>query len=167
MKYALIKNGVVINVVKAETSVLDAWVTSGAIDSYAVATDLVVNIGDSYSGGVFVKPSLTLAQAKLKKLSEFKAAVDVYLDEHYPFTTRTQLVNLYILARLDSLTNRAAYLLPGVTWLNTIIEYSAAFATSVQSGVDVNTVLNMTWDLDSNVGVDPKLTLAAAIVIED
>ncbi len=168
MKYALIKNSVVVNIVKSDnTDLLDDWILQDAIDSYVELTNEVVSPGDVYSGGNFSKASLTLPQAKAKKLTEFKASIDGYLDEHYPFVTRVQLVNLYILARLDSLTNRAAYLAPGVAWLNSIIEYSATFAASVQAQVDVETTLNMTWDIESNVGPDPLLTLSTAIQIVD
>lgn len=167
MKFALVKDGLVVNIIRADnTDFLDSLVGLGEIDSYLL-TDDTTQIGDTVTAGVITRTLPLLAVAKATKLSDFNTAVQDYLDLHYPFRTRIQLFNLYTLSRLDGLTNRAAYLQACIDWINSTMDYSVQFATHVNAQVDSASVIDLTWDFTGIAVSDPHINLGTAIQILD
>lgn len=110
-------------------------------------------------------PNLVTSQAD--KIIAFGIAVRQYVEDKYAQDKIVQLQNLYTLAKEDGLTNQAAYIRALFVWLKSVIVYSATFVTSVEAENDPATVVDMNWDIDSNIAADPLVTLAAAIQISD
>lgn len=108
-----------------------------------------------------------LGTAKLNKLNEFNLAINQYINDRYTLQQRLQLLNIYILAKEDGLTNRAAYVRQGLTWGNSIITYANSFIASVNSQDDPADVIALMWDIDANVDANPNITAGAAIQIPD
>lgn len=103
--------------------------------------------------------------AKMKKLAALNQTVQDFIESKYPILTRIQLMNLYTLAKFDGLTLRAAYIRPGLDWLNTILVYASATATAIQALSVFSDVNSYVVDIAGNVGTDPHLTVGAAILI--
>lgn len=103
--------------------------------------------------------------AKMKKLSSLKLTIQNYIEAHYDILTRQQLLSLYTLAKFDSLTDRAAYIRPGLDWINSIIAYASTSATAIQALTQFTDINNYTIDVNANVSADPLLTVGAAILI--
>jgi hypothetical protein len=106
-----------------------------------------------------------LKTAKATRMAALQMDVQGYLENHYSFLLRNQLFNLYVLAKFDSLTNRAAYLRPGINWINSIAIYSASVAATIQAQTTVTDVQNVTWNISGNTSADPGITLAGALAI--
>lgn len=167
-RFALIKNGIVTNLVHAESAFVDYQINSGAIDSgVELMAGVNPNVGDAYAGGVFSAPIPPLAVARSRKLSEFSTAVSVYVSEMHPLETRIQLMNVYTLSKFQGLTNRADYLEGALEWTNSLIGYAATFAAAVQGATVASVVSAMTWDIAANTAPDPQIKLSEAIQIPD
>lgn len=105
--------------------------------------------------------------AKAKKLSALQTASQNFIDTHYSFLIRTQLINLYTLAKFDGLVNRAAYIRPGIDWLNTITAYASTSMTAINALTNLADIQSYVIDVAGNVGSDPLLTVGAAISISN
>lgn len=105
--------------------------------------------------------------AKMKKLADLKVTVQNYIESHYDILTRQQLSNLYMLAKFDGLTNRAAYVRPGLDWINSILSYAATTAMAIQALTTFSDVNSYVVDIAGNVSADPHLTVGAAVLIVD
>lgn len=88
MKYAIIENGVVVNVAVAEAPLAENWISSAS-----------AAIGDTYEGGSFVRPpdpppavpqSVTMRQARLALLASGKLALVDAAIEALPEPQRAQ-----------------------------------------------------------------------------
>ena len=166
--YALIKNGFVRNIVRAEEALILSLIASHVIDEGVVVEPKVnqPEVGDAYSNGVFTHFAPTVQSARALKLAAFKADFDTYLDAAYSISTRVQMLNLYLRANKNGLTDRANYIETGMAWGDSLAAYAATFAATVAQTVDVPTILALTWDIQGNTLPDPKITLAAALAIE-
>lgn len=109
----------------------------------------------------------SVSVAKAKKLSTLQTASQNFIDAHYSFLNRTQLINLYTLAKFDGLTNRAAYIRPGIDWLNTITTYASNAMIAINALTNLSDVQNYVIDVAGNVGSDPLLTVGVAISISN
>lgn len=114
----------------------------------------------------YLAPSVLIA-AKQAKIAQLKKDLESYIDSKYPFMDRTQLFNLYMLAKFDSLTNRAAYLRGAVDWALSVAQYGVSVATSIQAQTNLANLATVTWDIDGNADADPGVTLATALAILD
>lgn len=103
--------------------------------------------------------------AKLKKLALLSQTVLDFIESHYPLLTRIQFMNLYMLAKFDGLSNRAAYIRPGLDWLNSILAYAISASAAIQALSVFADVNSYTIDIAGNVSADPLLTVGAAILI--
>lgn len=103
--------------------------------------------------------------AKAKKLAALQQSAQDYVELHYPFLTRTQLMNLYTLAKFDSLTSRAAYIRPGIDWITTVTDYATLTAAAINALTVLSDVQNYVIDVAGNAGTDPLLTVATALQI--
>lgn len=103
--------------------------------------------------------------AKAAKLQAVQDSINAYIDLYYPFLIRTQLFNLYILAKFDLLVLRAAYIRPGINWINSITVYGMSVYNTVNAMTNVDTINAFTWDIASHVGSNPQITLAGALGI--
>lgn len=165
--YALVTSNVVQNVIVA-----DEEFVAGISADYSVIVEIAPEvqrpqIGWSYTGGVFLDPSNTLAGAKAKKLTEFNDALQAYLDSRYSLLTRMQFMNLFVMAKFDGLIHREAYLRPMMDWTNSIITYAGTVVTDIKSKATVQDVVSYTWNIPDNTLPDPALSLAAAVLIAD
>lgn len=116
-------------------------------------------------GGLMATYMTSVPVAKMKKLVALNQTVQDFIEAHYPLLTRLQLMNLYTLAKFDSLTDRAAYIRPGLDWLNSILVYAAATVTAIQVLTVFSDVNSYVVDIAGNVSADPHLTVGAAILI--
>lgn len=103
--------------------------------------------------------------AKLKKLSELKTTVQNFIEAHYDILTRQQFLSLYTLAKFDLLVNRAAYVRPGLDWLNSILTYAVSAAGAIQALTLFSDVNSYVINVGANVSPDPLLTIGAAVQI--
>lgn len=103
--------------------------------------------------------------AKIKKLAELKTTVQDYVEAHYDSLTRQQLLGLYTLAKFDGRTLRAAYIKPGLDWINSILSYAASSAVAIQAILTKSAVDAYSIDVAGNVSADPLLTVGAAVLI--
>lgn len=169
MIYALIKSSIVQNVISAEVDFINRLVNAGEIDEGVLIEEGAhrPNIGDTYSNGSFIPTIPSLAKAKEIQLTRLKYDVDSFVDSRYDLKTRVQLMNLYVLAKFNNLTNRAAYLETGLAWASEVLAYCTSIVLTIQSQTSIQDTMAVTWDVVNNVGTDPKITAAAAIVIPD
>lgn len=110
---------------------------------------------------------LALLAAKRNKIARLQDDANVFLESKYVLLTRMQLMNLYTLAKFDGLDNRAAYIRTGIDWMNGVSSYVLTVATEISSKATVNQVLSVGWDIETNSGVNPAITLLAALAIMD
>lgn len=103
--------------------------------------------------------------AKMKKLAALQITAQDYIELRYPLLTRIQLMNLYTLAKFDTLTNRAAYIRPGIDWINSIVTYSISASTAIQALSTYSAVQDYVVDITGNVSANPLLTVGAAVSI--
>lgn len=162
--FALVKNGVVLNVVKADQDFVDSAISRGYCDQAVPADGVVANIGDVYSNSAFSSPE-TLAAAKAARLLDLKTSVQSWIDGRYDMPTRMNFLVIYTLAKDDLLVNRAAYIKPLLTWANSIISFSGTHAAAISALESVAAVKAYQWDFSALEASDPKLTLLAAIQI--
>lgn len=127
-----------------------------------LSTDAKTALDGVISAYALIAP---LALAKAAQLANIQADINNFIESHYSFLVRSQLFNLYVLAKFDSLTNRAAYIRPGINWLNSILAYSLTLLNAVNAMTDVATIEAFTWNIASHVTADPAITLGGALVI--
>lgn len=166
-RYALIKNSAVTNLISADSAFIDSLIQAGTIDSGIDLADYpntMVEIGYSFSDGVF---SLSLSVAKLQKLTQFRTDIMAYRDSFFDRDTREAFRTLRDLAIRDGLTNRLAYLDPLLDWAESIVAYSASVGAQIQAAVDQSALDAITWDIRTNTGAVPSVTLLAASQISD
>lgn len=145
---------------------------SSDVQSSVAGYTIVISFSDVLSGsnqtlldGLMAGYITSVSVAKAKKLAALQQSAQDYIDLHYSFLIRTQLMNLYTLAKFDSLTNRAAYIRPGIDWLTTITSYSTTTATAINALTTLTDVQNYVVDVAGNAGADPLLTVGAALQI--
>ncbi len=80
MRYALIRNNVVENLIEAEQAFINQLVTAGEIDEGVILAGEAVSIGDEYDGETFIKTQETVPDttSELRKIS--LAELDEKLD---------------------------------------------------------------------------------------
>lgn len=142
--------------------------TVGGIDGYDISiffTAPLSGTSQTLLAGLMATYMTSVPVAKLKKLAALNVTAQNFIEAAYPLLTRIQLMNLYTLAKFDSLTNRAAYIRPAIDWANSIVAYSAATATAIQALSVFADVVNYPVDIAGNVGANPNLTVGAAIQI--
>lgn len=144
--------------------------TVGGIDGFDISVYFTAPLSgpaQTLLGGLMATYMVSVPVAKLKALAALKITVQNYIEAHYDTLTRQQFISLYMLAKFDSLTNRADYIRPGLDWLNSILAYAASTATAIQALTTLSDVQNYTVDIAGNVSADPHLTVGAAIIISD
>lgn len=142
--------------------------TVGGVDGFDISIFFTAPLSDtSILNGLMSGYMTSVPVAKSKKLAALNLAVQNFIDSKYPFLTRIQLLNLYTLAKFDSLTNRAAYIRPGLDWLNSILSYALSASTAIQALTAFSDVNSYVIDVAGNVGSDPLITLGAAISISN
>lgn len=135
---------------------------------YSVQFPSGTTLVDVYQKIEINRPSIPdIDTARSLKTAEFSSALNVYFNSHYDPRIEQQLVNLYLLAKITSLANRAAYLLPLINWIDSVMAYSVQFTALIQSTSDPAEVSTLSYDIDANVIADPQLTLSAAMQIID
>lgn len=142
--------------------------TVGGVDGFDILTFFSAPLsGDSQSllTAIVSGYMTSVPVAKMKKLAELKTTIQNYIEAHYDILTRQQLLSLYTLSKFDSLTNRAAYIRPGLDWINSIIFYATTASAAIQAFTVFGDVSNYVIDVGSNVSPDPLLTVGAAILI--
>jgi hypothetical protein len=165
--YAMIKNGLVTNVVFATLEFVQDEVNQGRIDEfYDLGEGPRPSPGDTYEGdGVFTPTYPDLALVKAQKLSDFQADIDAYIRDRYTINQRFQLLVLYTIAKEEEKTTRAAYLRQMLDWGNSFISYANTIAALVNSKVTPEDVLAVSWDIRSNTLADPLVRAGVAIQI--
>lgn len=143
----------------------DAANVSG-VDGFALSVFFTAPLGSTaVLDGMMAGYMTSVPVAKTKKLTLLQTTVQNYVELHYSMLIRVQFINLYMLAKNDGLTNRAAYIRPGLDWMNSILSYAATAANAIQALSTVSAVQSYTIDVAGNVGADPLLTVGAAVLI--
>lgn len=142
--------------------------TVGGIDGFDITvyfTAPLSSAAQTLLAGLMSTYMTSVPVAKMKKLVELKTTIQNYIEAHYDILTRQQLLSLYTLAKFDSLTDRAAYIRPGLDWINSIILYATTTVTAIQALTVFGDVNGYVIDVASNVSADPLLSVGAAISI--
>ena len=115
-----------------------------------------------------MSPSVaSLSPEKRQKLLDFNDALEDYVTTYFDLKTQFRIKIIYDLAVAQGLTNRAAYLLPLLNWVNALMSYAATFTASVMAQSDAATVAEMQWDFGQVSVSPPSVTLIGAISILD
>lgn len=167
MKFALINADRVVNIANGDQE----WA-----DQMALEYEFVVNIDEvtpepgiswCYVEGVFSAPVVTLAQAKLERVTSFRTDLDSYIDSKYDMNTRVKFLFLYTSAYVNGLTNRRAYIEPLHSWGSSIVSFGVSIIANIQGLTTVLDVQNFKWQIDASIPITPALTLAGAAAIPD
>lgn len=166
MRFALVKDGLVSNLILAEQDFIDEHPEIADI-AVAIEDDSDTSIGDTYLGdGSFEPPKVTIEAAITQKLLDFQDAVRIFVNESYSIETRFNLNAMYNAGVASGLfPTRVAYILQLYLWTNSVVAYSAAFCLSVKAMVNVKTIQAAQWDFAKIQLPDPKVTPLAAIAI--
>jgi hypothetical protein len=121
--------------------------------------DALTAIVDSYA---VVAP---LQMAKADKLNQIQNDIQNFIEARYSFLLRFQLMNLYTLAKFDNLTNRAAYIRPGINYMNGIVNYGVTISAAINSLTTIEAVEAYTYNIAANTGSNPNITLPGALTI--
>lgn len=142
--------------------------TVGGIDGFDITIFFTAPLsGPSQTllAGLMSTYMTSVPVAKMKKLALLSLTAQNFIELKYPLLTRIQLINLYTLAKFDGLINRAAYIRPGIDWINSISVYALSASVAIQALTVFADVNNYTIDVASNIGTDPLLTISAALSI--
>lgn len=163
MRYALIKDGIVVNTIVAEQPFIDT-----IKDQYdAVIENDSAAIGWTYDGSVLAPPVIviSLPDAMAQQLQAFSDEVFAYTSAKYPTGLQVSLLAMLILAQLQGRNNQINYLLQVFQWAESVLQYNIKVVSDIQSLRDSASVLAYTWNLDANIISDPGVTLFAAAQI--
>lgn len=142
--------------------------TVEGVDGFDISVFFTAPLADPAQillAGLMATYMTSVPVAKMKKLAALNQTFQDFIEAHYPLLTRIQLINLYTLAKFDGLTNRAAYIRPGLDWLNSILSYAVSSSTAIKALTVFADVNSYVIDITGNISADPLLTLAAAISI--
>lgn len=167
-KYALIKDGRVLNVLVADSDFISDQVTAGVADSGVDISELLepIVIGDKYEGGQFVT-GLTKGLAIVAKLAQLKQETRDWVELQYDTPTRLNFFMIRALAIEAEKTNRAAYINTLFEWFQTTVEFVSTTATAIQCLATADEVINYQWDFSPLSSTNPRLTLLGALAIND
>ena len=136
--------------------------TDGINDTYTAANypAVVVAHGTPQAAAYLkmaIQENLLLAQ---------DAAIN-FTCSRYSIEVRDSLRNIYTLAVLNGLTNRAAYCLQLMTWGQSIASYMATYMVTIKAQNNPATVASLVPDFSSFVGTDPLVTPVGALAISN
>lgn len=161
-RYALIKNSVVTNLVAADAEFINAQREAGAIDEgvdLAAFPGVMVEVGYSYSGGVF---SQVLATAKAAKTAQLLSDVRAYRDVYFDSDTVKNFEALWRAAIRKNYSNRLAYIDPLIDWSEALVRYSVGVAAQIKAAASQHALDAIGWDIPTNIGAPPAVTLYGA-----
>lgn len=110
----------------------------------------------------------TIAPIQISKaatLASLQNDIQNFIESKYSFRNRMQFMNLYTLAKFDSLPNRATYIRQGIDWMNVIVAYGVSVAATIQAAASVVAIEAITWDIAGHSGVNPNISLGGAFSI--
>lgn len=140
--------------------------TVEGIDGFNISVFFTAPLSDpaqTLLAGLMATYITSVPVAKLKKLAILTQTVQDFIELKYPLLTRVQLLNLYNLAKWQRLTARAAYIKPGLDWLNSILAYALTAANAINALSVLADVNNYVIDIVGNVSADPLITLGGAL----
>lgn len=125
--------------------------------------------GYVYNSGsdTFAPPVPPLPVAIQTNLTQFMAAMQVWVQAQYPPQNQIQFLATYLAAQQAGLTNRQAYIGQLLTWLNSIETYAAGYVATVKSLTDPVVVQNTLWDFTQVQVPNPLISLVVAIGINN
>lgn len=142
--------------------------TVSGVDGFGLSVFFTAPLADAAQtllAGLMANYMTSVPVAKMKKLVSLNQIVQDFIESHYPLLTRIQFINLYTLAKFDGLSNRAAYIRPGLDWLNSVLSYAISASAAIQALSVFADINSYTINVAGNVSADPLLTIGAAIVI--
>jgi hypothetical protein len=136
--------------------------TNGTTDTYTNAVGIVATIPHK---GPQALAYLSLAiQGNIALLAE---AGETFAESRYDDSTRMNLLGLAFNAYVLGLTNRLNYLMPLLTWQNSIIAYIGTYCVNVKAQTSATAVAALTPNFTQFISTDPLLTPIAAMQITD
>jgi len=115
----------------------------------------------------YAKPPETVAEAIERRVAEFEAKTKDFIESRIARESQMAYAMLMMMANIDGMTNRLAYLRPLWDWTQTVMAYdiqSIMALMALQTVADVNAY---SFDIESNVAPLPDINLATAIQIMD
>ena len=142
----------------------DGTTTYSDGDGLSITRSSDVNASDILAEFNGLSPSVgSLSYEKQDKLIQFNNALETFVANYYDLKTQFRLKILYDLAVANGLTNRAAYLLPLLNWVSSLVAYSSTFTATVLAQSDPATTAALNWDFTQLT--PPNVTLLGAISI--
>ena len=135
------------------------FVSTGGFDYWSAADQVLKLPAGTAQNIAYLKIAI------LENLSMFQSAIKEFTISHYDFETRFQFFSIYNNAKINNLTNRAAYIEQIFTWTNSCIGYAANYVATVKALTNPATVASKTWDFSSLASSDPLINLLVAIGI--
>lgn len=115
----------------------------------------------------YAKPPETAQEAVTRRIAEFELKTKEFIEERVPQASQMAYAMLMMMANIDGMTNRLAYLRPMWDWTQTVMAYNIQSIISLMSLTTVAEVNAYTFDIDANIQPLPDINLAVAIQIMD
>lgn len=166
-KYALIKNSLVENIIIADASMIPEIIAQNSYDEAVDVTNVQAFIGDSYINQVFARSYPPLAEAMGSKLLEIEQTTSAWIQARISPEAQISYVTIMLMAHIDSMPNRLAYVRQLWDWTQAVIGYNIQCLTEVSQLTTSQEVVNYVFDLDSNVPPMPNVDMLTAMQIMD
>lgn len=115
----------------------------------------------------YAKPPETAQEAITRRIAEFELKTKEFIEERVPQTSQMAYAMLMMMANIDGMTNRLAYLRPMWDWTQTVIGYNIQSILGVMALGTVSEVNAYSFDIDANVPPLPDVNMPTAIQIMD
>lgn len=115
----------------------------------------------------YAKPPETAPEAIERRVAEFEKKTKDFIEERIPQTSQMAYAMLMMMANIDGMTNRLAYLRPMWDWTQTVMAYNIQSILAVMALQTVAEVNAFQFDIEANVAALPDVNLATAIQIMD
>lgn len=168
-KYAILENNLVIEVATLEAS--EVLTKSKEVQQLIDVEDEVipVQVGWSLVGNRLCESSSgeTLEQAQDRKFAEFDKQTQDYIIKHYPLTSQTSLMKMYVDAIDLNLPNRKAHIQLAYDWGYMVLGYHFGKEAEIYSTTTKEELEALTWDFLQFDALDPLIGIANSLAIPD
>lgn len=108
---------------------------------------------------------VSVDEAKLDRINFIRNSRRDYLASGYELDIRLALGNLSFNAFITGKTNRLNYLMPASSWAVAVMAYCAQVEIAVNAAASVSEIEAIHFDIASNTGAVPKVTINGALAI--
>lgn len=140
------------------------WIADdGTQENFANSTD-PAQIMNAFNDLFPASP--TAAQAIKYQSQQLAAEITTYIHQTYTQDQLTQMFVIYFLAQQGGLNNRAAYLAPLFTWVQSVLQAGAAYMATINGMGNGQQIMGTSPNL-SSAGNMPNVTFIGALSISN